>query len=356
MKAQRIHWLCMALMFICFLPANSGNTVEFNRHWNRARGYEPFAYATPSEILIDNTSDKTIKDYFKLPDSFEDIQLIFRAQNSNSNPNKKYPYYTNDGAFHTRKNPKWGFFFTTQSSDTIKIVIDKTETDRIIGSKTVACITLYTGKFNTPREFIIENGVDCYSGVNQWKFTAGKGTISLFAGNRKYNKVFETDLAGVDFTGFGFICESAGAIMVSDISVNCHNPKINSADTDYLSRLNDPNRRKSSLEGKWMVFDRTLEESLLKMGGNYQLGLIKEGKDYVVIYLDGATINKSEWISGKIKGRLIATPFKDVFDVEWIDAEGEILSKDIKAQIEDNDILTIQFPYHSSQLRLRKIP
>ena len=108
------------------------------------------------------------------------------------------------------------------------------------------------------------------------------------------------------------------------------------------------------MEGIWVIFDRNLDESLLKPGGDYVLAIVREGERYLMIYLEGAAVNSQKWSPGMIKGILNPTYFNGIYDTEWIDAECQSLNNGVKSQYGEGETLTIQFPYHSSSLRLRK--
>ena len=48
------------------------------------------------------------------------------------------------------------------------------------------------------------------------------------------------------------------------------------------------------------------------------------------------------------------TGFNDIFDIVWYDSEGLPVSNEIKGQYADGT-LSISFPYHNSELRLRRL-
>lgn len=109
------------------------------------------------------------------------------------------------------------------------------------------------------------------------------------------------------------------------------------------------------LEGIWVIFDRTLDESLLRLGGDYKLAIVKNHDRYDIIYLEGARVNGNIWKPGMIKGHLLPTPFSGLYNLRWKDSEGKVLSNSITAQSGEGNTLLLQFPYHSSTIRLRRI-
>lgn len=118
--------------------------------------------------------------------------------------------------------------------------------------------------------------------------------------------------------------------------------------TEYFLRSTDP------MEGFWKVFDREMDEKLLKMGGAYTIAIIRSGNGYDMIYMDGAQTNGDNWTPGLLKGRLTATEAEGVYDTEWIDSMFGILSREIRATL-SLPALTITFPYQDSRLRLHKM-
>ena len=107
------------------------------------------------------------------------------------------------------------------------------------------------------------------------------------------------------------------------------------------------------LEGEWGVFDMKLDDDKLRIGGNYRLAIIRDSDIYKIIYLSGAVTNDKSWKPGMIKGYVYPAPFENIYEIEWIGTSGGSL-KGIKTQLE-GDILSLQFPQHDSDLRLRKI-
>lgn len=75
------------------LAGNPDNAL----HWNQSRGYEPFRYATPHGIHINNSSSGNIVDYYNFETASHGFTLSFRAANLNAHPSKQFTYYTPDG-------------------------------------------------------------------------------------------------------------------------------------------------------------------------------------------------------------------------------------------------------------------
>ncbi|MCM1153607.1 MAG: LysE family translocator [Muribaculum sp.] len=111
-------------------------------------------------------------------------------------------------------------------------------------------------------------------------------------------------------------------------------------------------------EGCWMLLDGTYEETLARKGGEYRLLTVADGNEaggYLMIYLDGARVHAEEWQPGMVKGRMRPTGVKNVWDVSWTDAEGKTMHRNIRAQMEDGNTLSIYFPYQQTTLRFRRV-
>lgn len=335
-------------------------------NWNKGRSYLPFKYATADGIIIDNPTDTLKYDYYPLSVRTSEFSLNFRARNINGNPSKKYSYLNHQGKRVAIRNPHWGFFITSLS-DTLIYTVRSGE--KVNAMETVPCleITQYTMRdygFGM-RERRQQEGLrkeitesfNPYDGDNFWTVNIADGILTLYGGDTHQVKLFDIGI-GSYITGFGFFAGWGDKVKISDIRAEWPDSQ-----SDYFAKSISPDILKEPLmasedpmEGYWTIFDRELEESLLKLGGFYSLACIKTGEDYYFYYLDGATVNSNNWKPGDLKAVLSPTPFPNIYDVEWIDSMKESMKKDIKAQTGEGNTLLFQFPYQSSKLRLRKIP
>lgn len=325
-------------------------------HWNQGRGYEPFDYATKNGLFIDNPTDTLRYAYSGLKIISQEFSLNFRARNLNGRPAKKYSYKNTDGKIFNISNPHWGFFITG-SQDTLVVAVKGGEVYTAIEPEPCINLNIYFLNAKTKESANIGHSINPYDGENLWNISIDKGKINLSVGNTEINPVCELPWTS-DITGFGFYAGWGAKIIVSDIDVEflseseIHQPvdfSIEEID-EYLSQSED------QMEGYWVVFDRELEESLLKMGGDYTMFSIKDGEDYKFIYIEGAVVNSTDWQRGDVKIRMNPTPFQGIYEVEWIDSMKSSISKEIKAQRGEGETLTINFPYQSSKVRLRKVP
>ncbi|MCH5239703.1 MAG: LysE family translocator [Muribaculaceae bacterium] len=339
-------------------------------HWNKGRGYQPFIYSTPAGIKIENESDTLKYDYYALPRLADGFTLRFRACNINGNPKKRYTYITQGKKTLRTSNPHWGFFITLER-DTIAVTVKSSEKVTAIETIPAVEISVYNLATGEKKRIVRSEKINPYNGDNLWEIRKEDGKIEISGGESELPAIF-TSYSLNAVTGFGFFAGWGDSLLVSDIDVDYETPDTFISNIplvgleEYLSQSED------EMEGYWTIFDRDLEESLLKLGGSYTLVCLKSDEDsatfsplkgpeergaaYYFVYIDGASVNSRNWNRGDVKVILKPTPFEGIYDVEWRDAMKQTMDYDLKAQIGEGNTLSIQFPYQSSKLRLRKIP
>ena len=323
-------------------------------HWNKERGYNEFRYGGKEGIYIDNKTDTLQYDYYSIGNT-DDLMLKFRARNLHGHPTRKYQYRDGKGKILNQGNPHWGFFITG-TKETIAITVKGGERMSAGEPEPAMIISVYNVRRSYKETLYLTKDIDPYDGDNLWSAEVKEGQLHISAGNHSLKEIFISKCQ-TPIIGFGFFAGWGDELLVSDISL-----EFSSSERFYEGKLLQmPNldeylqNSEDSLEGYWTLFDRELEENLLKIGGNYNLVCIKEGETYLFYYLDGGTVNSKNWNKGDLKIVMTPSPFDEIYDVEWIDAMKEPMKKDIKAQKGEGSILTIQFPYQSSKLRLRKM-
>lgn len=353
------------LVLVCFLfieqfGAYSQTLSPYNRtHWNRSRGFAPFRYVAPEGIMINDTISTPLSDSYRLNKVTSDFSLKFTAANSHNHPAKSYPYKTNNGSLKKVNFPAWRFFVKGSSNDSLIISLKTNEVAGALSSEIVVNVSAYNSSDPLNRvEITVNEGIDCFNGYNNWQLLMKDGVASLAGGNRSVQPLLTIPVKFDEATEFGFIACPGACLKISNITFtdnsfidNLHSSKWSDPNylEEYLSTSKDP------MEGYWTLFDRDLEESLLQLGGDYRFAVVKDEDNYMLIYLGGAKINEKKWKPGMVKASLIPDPFPGIFNVVWFDAQGLPMSKDIKAQTGEGDTLTMQFPYQSSSLRLRKL-
>lgn len=224
---------------------------------------------------------------------------------------------------------------------------------------------------------------DCYGGLNHFRLVHDGGRWQLSVGNRAKpaSTLFESRLlpALLSLTA-GDKAEVSLRDMTLVTTKRAEIPALSAEET--VRRLADPH---APLEGTWGILQRSLEEKHLRPGGDYRLAILADADDpdedysgsYTIYYIAGARKSPASWQPGMVKGRLLPTPFEDLYDVEWVDADGRLLATEIRGEVsrheeeitapegtaydddEDTTVdvptLTILFPYHNSTVTLRRI-
>lgn len=305
------------------------------RHWNSARGYAPFSRALPEGILLKGEAASPAADSCRLSEPLAAYTLTFRASASEA---------------------PWGFFIDDNADRRTWISVSRIEKSNPLSSAAALRIeATRDGDDKATVSTTADKGIDLYSGPNIWHLVASGQTMTLRAGNRSLTPLFEIPVPSSSISGFGFIAAPGGTLHVESITLApLSRPDIERKITGPIP----PPSATDSLEGTWTVFDRTLDEALLRLGGDYRLAITGAGRkgEYNVVYLGGARVNASQWHPGMIKATLREDPFPGIYSVAWTDASGLVMSHDIKAQLVEPGLLQIQFPYQSSAIRLRRLP
>lgn len=197
-------------------------------------------------------------------------------------------------------------------------------------------------------------GPDPTGALNFFKATLFRDRLSLSGGLHAPERLLELELTG------DFRADSVGIWLSPGTELTLSETRLETTRfyddhiiwddqemlEDYLKSSRD------HMEGIVRILDRSLEESLLRTGGDYRLAIVRAEDGYDLIYLGGAVINADYWTPGMIKGHLSPSGIKGVWNVEWIDAMHRPMSHELKAQRDENGTITIQFPYQNSQIRL----
>lgn len=207
----------------------------------------------------------------------------------------------------------------------------------------------------------IYKGWDFYAGWNALMIKFADGSLSLSGGNREYTPIADGIDIGFIPTEVGYYVSRQGKLKVNHIAFLQagigYNDSWKSIPEDELkTKLR---KRGDKIEGEWLVYDHQIESKSANLGGEYRLAIIKDKNDqgelsYQIVYLNGAQRRSDIWCKGMIKGRLISTPFKNIYNAEWIDAGGNKVADQVKAEFE-SPFLRIVFPRLNSEMRLRKV-
>ncbi|MBD5266914.1 MAG: hypothetical protein HDS41_01830 [Bacteroides sp.] len=118
-----------------------------------------------------------------------------------------------------------------------------------------------------------------------------------------------------------------------------------------LDQLSSLPRRMEGIEGLWTYLDRVTDDNRARLGGMYNLWIVKDGDRYLVLYHSGAKVNSEKWNRMMIKGELQPTPFVGHFDLKWYDAMMHEVDDECSATLDGEGILSLSFPIHKSSIR-----
>lgn len=118
-----------------------------------------------------------------------------------------------------------------------------------------------------------------------------------------------------------------------------------------LEQLSSSTRPREEIEGLWTYLDRVTDDNRARLGGMYNLLVVKDGDRYLILYHSGAKVNSEKWNRMMIKGELRPTPFVGHFDLKWYDAMMREVEDECSATLDSEGILSLSFPIHKSSLR-----
>ena len=332
------------------------------RCWNSVRGLGPFSPSGTSGRLTNKTSDTV----FFLAPGGEAEWVEFRCKVKNHKTDKN-----------------WGFIITGHAAEEparqiyIDIVSAETEFDGISTAPALEISlrgagenkgTQYEGSSNTGNRkksfkddtdllHKIKSGIsgpDPTGSLNFYRIAVSEGAVSLYGGIHTPEKLLSAPISS------DFKTDSIGFYLLPGSEISADEIKLTSKKNDmfmtswddmealrlYLEASVDP------MEGYRQTLDRSLEESLMRMGGDYRYAMVANGDGYDLLYLGGAKINSDSWKPGMLKASLRPSGIRDVWNVTWFDAMHRPISHEIKAQSDKNNTLTIRFPYQDSVIRL----
>lgn len=283
-----------------------------------------------------------------------------RVANIHCSPSAKFKYTDPNGIRRKASNPEWHIMAISASGDSASFSFHPCEIQKALDSAWGLSITPRVASSTLiPDSFHFTSGLDFSKGVNAFILQRRGQTLSLLGGNREYLPLASLTLPS-DFpiSSISIGVDNGGLIKISDIFLETLPSPAEKLFTPYSSEAELMLRicaKSNPKEGLWTILDSSLDESLLQLGGDYTLALISNRDCIDLIFLSGARIMKQDWKTGLLKARLTPTLFNDIYNVTWYDAEMRPLSYEIKAQFDSDGLLTIQFPFQGSRIRLAKV-
>lgn len=207
-------------------------------------------------------------------------------------------------------------------------------------------------------EAVVAEGIDPYRGPNAWRVIHSDGRWNVFGGNREYRHLMEFPSRSRPIGAPHISAQHEGSVEVSlghieSVPVD----DMESTEADVVSALERSGAGRLTLPGIYAQLDYEQDDTYARIGGSYRIAVVDtDGSGgYDIRYLGGARENAARWRPGMKKGRLKPTPFVNVFDVEWCDAEGSWMLFDVQAEYDAlAGTVTVKFPYQGSSIRFRK--
>jgi hypothetical protein len=326
-------------------------------YWNGHTGFREFDNLESELLNISNGSSGIKSMAVPVDLRGEDFLFTIRVANLHSNHRRDYTYIDKEGNKAKCRLPGWGIYFTSEQGEVMTILLKGKSSFDLFGMQGDG-LELSGNMSEGVNLFSVDCGMslNAHDGLNTLVVKHEGDEWAVSGGSPSLSKLADFTVPFVANTVSLFV-EQGGDINVAEIKLNIDTQrKLYSShvmtDEDYASyfeKSGDP------LEGFWGVYDRVLDEDLLRLGGDYKLAIIRSDKGYDLVYLSGAKVNSSYWERGMIKGKLLSDDYGGAFNVVWYDSQQTAMSHDIKAQSENGVMLTINFPYQSSQLRLHKV-
>lgn len=359
--------LCSLAVILLSLYATvckaSSNTTYRDIYLNKTRGYGQLA------VCATDTADGKLTLRAPGPDNIRRMLpsdpysddaggfiFRFRAADHHIPYDSRHSFTDTDGQQHNTTPPGWSIILSCGQTD-VSFTIRPVSDNNIISPAPALGLCIRIGS-STIENKILTEGLDTRSACNSFLLDFDGKTAVLNGGNRKYAPLTSVTLPAAP-DSIGFEVTPGGNTSFSDISLTPRQTSIPETRSEWMAdgaienRLKNPVNR---LEGIWTLFDSTLDDSLMRHGGDYRLALVEHTDgSLLLLYLEGARTASTLWKKGMTKVRLIPTGVDGVYDAEWTDASGRRLNYGIKAQRESPSTLRIMFPYQNSQIRLQRL-
>ena len=355
--------------FLCYIFILSTHVVLFSQsnyytYLNDFRDFRNTINKVENKVLIDvNNSTENRFNLIDFDCSNEDFSISMRIANKRNISGKTYKVYDNKNKSHKVNNPCWGLIWNYQDNLNYKMIKLRGHNSMLYDilderSLIVDVISVCSGNVEILKTEYLKKGVNLYDGFNNLWVKSDKSHTYLYVGNNRPILIDELKDDYVSHMKVGYFIGPGSKIEMEIFKT--YKPEATKRKHITSWQKSDINNylKKDSIErieGIWTYLDRNIDETFLKLGGRYQLVVIKdEDGSYNIMYYDGADVNCDEWSCGMLKGRLCPTRFKNNYQLIWYDSSFEEMNDDTYATIDEDDIMTLYFPNEKGQIRFVK--
>ena len=295
-------------------------------------------------------------------DSYK-FHILTRMANKHNGENKSYKAKYDNNKSLRITNPRWGIVFNYIDNDNYCAVVLQCATSSYLDvteHRDMHCslIKVCGGMETIVATTTINDNVDFYEGDNLLSVEHSDGNTVVKIGRKTLREVFSTrNIEYADRFMSGIYAGAASSLSVERFVTKSENNPAAALTTEWT--IESLNKRFASsadpMEGYWQYLDREMEEKKVKLGGRYEIAVVKNSSEgYDILYVSGAVVNSRNWHACMLKGKLIKTGFIDEYDMVWYDSDMRYMPHDLSVSIENGSILTLRFPTLNSQIRFSR--
>lgn len=353
-----------AMMAVTALQASSETLYSSYLNEFALFGLPASAELCDRHLRIDNTTDTPVFIVDTLThDRSASFRFVARFANLHNSEGKSYKYF-DSGSQKTRKvqDTAWGVVWNYVDSLNfceLSLQCSNSNLHDILDERTMTATIARTsaGKRSVLKQLSLRKDIDLYEGENTVHIVLDNSATTILLGNNRLSTLATLhEMPLVAGSRFGMMAGVGSKLSIERMVIQSTHSPVDDLVTEWSADSLTAHFAQSSdaVEGFWEYFDRSLDETALRLGGRYRLALVRTADGYDIIYIDGAEVDNRLWRPGMLKGRLSPTRFTAHYDLLWYDTEKLPFTTDIHASIDGNGIITLHFPLYNSQLRFVK--
>lgn len=316
------------------------------------------------EIMLYESADAEREFHSLTQTAADDFIFDFKLANLASHPARKYNFTDESGRQVSVVSPPWGILLRDDAGREMSMRFRNVEHSAtpLSSQRALRIEASLPGGFSVER--MVESGTDMSAGLNHFRiaYSPSEG-LSLRVGNHSLcgpitflPKDVPSDSEFGSLRSVALWLSPAAAVRIGRERLRPTESPGSLMSTFAPEEISyriahsiDPT------EGRWRLLDYTLEEDCLKLGGDYEIVIMRRPDgQYEMIYQSGATVGRAAWTPGMVKGYLKPSGLDGIYDVEWRDIDGKTLPTVVKAQLETTGLLSFRFPRQSTTLRFAR--